>query len=50
MGILDKETINGIFYQGGMELPLNRSKTIKTIPGDTSLPSSKETLEKASIL
>lgn len=48
VGVLDKEAINGIFYQGGMEFPLNLTKTIKTKPGDVSLPSSKDALDKLS--
>ncbi|MDN3594673.1 S9 family peptidase [Zunongwangia endophytica] len=45
-GILDQEKLTGTFYQGGMELSLNLSKTTKKKPGNTSLPSSKETFEK----
>lgn len=46
VGLLANAEFNGTFYQGGMELPLNLVKTVKTKPGDTSLPSSKETLNK----
>ncbi|GMN07614.1 S9 family peptidase [Croceitalea sp. MTPC5] len=44
VGSLKDETITGTFYQGGMELPLNLMKTIKTKPGNTELPSSEEEL------
>ena len=30
VGVLDKDTVNGTFYQGGMELPLKLMKTVKT--------------------
>ncbi|GAB1857268.1 S9 family peptidase [Flavobacteriaceae bacterium MHTCC 0001] len=43
---LNDTTLNGTFYQGGMELPLNLSKTEKTLPGNTSLPTSDEALAK----
>ena len=46
VGVLDKDTVNGTFYQGGMELPLKLMKTVKTKPGDVSLPSSKDSLDK----
>jgi len=46
VGDLEKESIIGIFYQAGMELPLNLTKTVKTKPGDLSLPSSDETLRE----
>ncbi len=46
VGVLDKDTVNGTFYQGGMELPLKLMKTVKTKPGDVSLPSSKGSLDK----
>ena len=46
VGVLANEIINGTFFQGGMELPLDLTKTVKTKPGDVSLPSSKDALDK----
>ncbi|WP_308992804.1 S9 family peptidase [Mariniflexile litorale] len=46
VGKLEKNTITGTFYQGGMELPLVLSKTVKTLPGNTELPTSDADLEK----
>ena len=46
VGVLASETISGTFFQGGMELPLTLAKTVKTKPGDVSLPSSKDALDK----
>jgi dipeptidyl aminopeptidase/acylaminoacyl peptidase len=46
IGVLEKDAINGTFYQGGMELPLKLIKTLKTKPGDVSLPSSEASLDK----
>lgn len=46
VGVLKENTISGTFNQGGMELPLILSKTVKTLPGNTSLPSSDADLEK----
>lgn len=46
IGILDASTIKGIFYQGGMEFPLILSKTVKTLPGNTALPTSDDDLKK----
>ncbi|WP_289045194.1 S9 family peptidase [uncultured Olleya sp.] len=46
VGDLENDAINGTFYQAGMEFPLNLVKTIKTKPGDVSLPSSKAALDK----
>lgn len=46
IGVLNENAITGTFYQGGMELPLSLSKTVKTLPGDTSLPTSDADLEK----
>lgn len=43
---LNDNTLEGTFYQGGLELPLILKKTLKTLPGDTSLPSSEEDLVK----
>jgi len=44
VGLLEGESITGIFHQGGAEFPMDLSKTIKTKPGDLSLPSSEESL------
>ena len=44
VGILEGQTINGTFFQGGMELPLILEKTEKTIPGNPELVSSEEEL------
>ncbi|WP_298366149.1 S9 family peptidase [uncultured Lutibacter sp.] len=46
VGTLNGSNMSGTFYQGGMELPLNLVKTVKTLPGNTALPSSDEELEK----
>ena len=46
VGTLNENTLQGTFYQGGMELPLSLNKTIKTVPGNTSLPSTEEELER----
>lgn len=43
---LNDNTLDGTFYQGGMELPLTLTKTVKTLPGNTTLPSSEDDLEK----
>ena len=43
---LEGEALNGTFYQGGMEFPLRLAKTVKTLPGDTALPTSETDLEK----
>ncbi|MDD7885716.1 S9 family peptidase [Flavivirga sp. 57AJ16] len=45
MATLKENTLTGVFYQGGKEFPLVLSKTVKTLPGDTSLPTSDEDLE-----
>jgi dipeptidyl aminopeptidase/acylaminoacyl peptidase len=45
-GKVDGETITGTFTQMGNELPLVLTKIDKVIPGDPSLPSSEEDLEK----
>ena len=50
VGTVNGEKIEGTFYQGGMELPLVLEKTVKTIPGNTELPSSDEALMKLSSL
>jgi len=44
VGTLEGEKIMGTFFQGGMELPLHLEKTIKTLPGNTELPSSEKEL------
>lgn len=46
VGKIDGEKMEGTFYQGEMELPLLLEKTIKTIPGNPSLVSSDEELNK----
>ncbi|MDO5980627.1 S9 family peptidase [Flavivirga spongiicola] len=43
---LKENTLSGTFYQGGKELPLVLSKTVKTLPGNTALPTSDIDLEK----
>lgn len=45
---IKENVLEGIFYQGGMEMPLTLSKTVKTLPGNTSLPTSEAELEKLS--
>lgn len=46
VGTLGDNTFTGTFYQGPNELPLTLSKTVKTKPGNTSLPTSDEELAK----
>ena len=46
VGALKEKLLEGTFYQGGGEFPLNLSKFEKTLPGNASLPSSKEELHK----
>ncbi|HMC01678.1 MAG TPA: S9 family peptidase [Flavobacteriaceae bacterium] len=46
VGELTDNILSGTFYQGGMEFPLILNKTEKTLPGDLSLPTSDEELEK----
>ena len=48
VGKVDDKSISGLFFQGGMELPLILNKTVKTLPGNTALPTSDEDLEKLS--
>ena len=43
---LKENILEGTFYQGGLELPLTLNKTIKTLPGNASLPSTEEELER----
>ena len=44
VGSLAGEAVSGNFFQGGMELPLNLKRTVKTLPGNPELPSSEEDL------
>ncbi|MBD0831994.1 S9 family peptidase [Aestuariibaculum sediminum] len=44
VGLLKNNSITGILYQNGLELPLSLNKTMRKLPGNTSLPSSKEEL------
>jgi len=46
IGVLESETLKGVFHQGGQEFPLDLAKTVKTKPGDVSLPTSDEDLLK----
>tara|TARA_R110000868_G_scaffold86347_8_gene242270 strand:+ start:70332 stop:72647 length:2316 start_codon:yes stop_codon:yes gene_type:complete len=46
VGVIEGEKISGTFFQSGMEFPLVLQKTIKTIPGNTDLPTSDEELIK----
>jgi hypothetical protein len=46
VGKIEGEKIEGTFYQGEMELPLLLEKTVKTIPGNPSLVSTDEELNK----
>ncbi|GHT03971.1 peptidase [Bacteroidia bacterium] len=43
-GTLSGTTIEGSFEQAGMTLPLNLTKFVSKLPGDTSLPSSEQEL------
>lgn len=43
---LSDNSLTGTFYQGGAEFPLMLAKTVKTLPGNTALPTSDEDLEK----
>jgi len=45
-GTLAGDSIAGTFEQGGMSLPLTLSKFVNKLPGDASLPSSEEELQK----
>lgn len=45
-GTLKGNVIEGTFYQAGMELPLNLSKTELKLPGDQTLPSSAAEIQK----
>ncbi len=44
--LLSGDNLEGTFYQGGMEMPLNLVKTVKTLPGNTDLPTSDVDLTK----
>ncbi|MGB5819242.1 MAG: S9 family peptidase [Saonia sp.] len=50
VGKLEGDTMEGTFYQGGMELPLALEKTVKTIPGNPDLVSSDTELMKLAAL
>src|SRR5690606_8607253 len=45
-GVLKGEVIEGQFFQSGVEIPLQLKKTKKELPGDPSLPSSEEEIQK----
>lgn len=45
-GEVSGEEINGTYSQMGKDFPLVLKKTVKTLPGNTSLPSSAEALAK----
>jgi len=45
-GVLKGEVIEGKFFQSGVEIPLQLKKTKKELPGDPSLPSSEEEIQK----
>ena len=46
VGTLAENTLTGTFYQGAMEMALKLSKTVKTLPGNTALPTSDIELDK----
>jgi len=46
IGTMSKNKVTGTFNQGPNKLPLTLKKTVKTLPGNTALPSSEEELEK----
>ncbi len=50
VGKIEGEKIQGTFYQGGGEFPLELNKTIKTIPGNPELVSSDEALDAMTTL
>lgn len=50
VGTLNSEQLNGTYSQMGKEYPFDLVKTIKTKPGDLSLPSSTEDLAKIAAL
>ncbi|WP_027419225.1 alpha/beta hydrolase family protein [Crocinitomix catalasitica] len=43
---MEDNDLSGTFYQNGMELPLVLSKTVKTLPGNTALPTTSADLAK----
>ncbi|WP_378183557.1 S9 family peptidase [Aquimarina sp. SS2-1] len=49
-GTLEGKEIKGTYSQAGQSYPLNLIKTEKTIPGNSSLPSTKEDLAKIAAL
>ena len=46
IGTMSKDKVTGTFHQGSNELALTLNKTAKTLPGNTTLPSSDEELDK----
>ncbi|WOD43281.1 S9 family peptidase [Hwangdonia lutea] len=46
VGTFAENTLTGTFYQGPNEMPLTLNKTVKTLPGNTALPTSDADLEK----
>nr|WP_037349053.1 S9 family peptidase [Sediminibacter sp. Hel_I_10] len=46
IGTMSKDKVTGTFHQGSNELALTLNKTVKTLPGNTALPSSQEELDK----
>jgi len=50
VAMLKGATLEGTFYQGGMEFPLVLERTVKTIPGNPELPSSDENLAQLAAL
>ncbi len=46
VGNLKENKFEGTFFQGPTEIPLILSKTVKTLPGNTALPTSETELEK----
>ena len=46
VGTFADNTLTGTFYQGPNEMPLTLNKTVKTLPGNTALPTSDAELEK----
>lgn len=46
VGTLKEDILEGVLNQGGKELPLQLARTVKTLPGNTSLPTSDEDLAK----
>lgn len=45
VGTLANNTLTGKFYQAGMEFPLNFERNEKVLPGNITLPTSKEDLD-----